>query len=157
MHLYMLRHGEAGSHVMGKDDSLRPLTDEGKAKLRIQAATLHGWNIKFGAILSSPYIRARQTADIIAEAYGLPVQEDKRLSSGVFDSSELSQLLREYADARLLITGHEPDFSSVLSSLIGGGRFDFVKGGLAHITIDNPHNAMGTLQWFLTPALMGAR
>lgn len=157
MHLYLMRHGEAGSPIMGTDDSLRPLTDEGTARLRTEATTLRAWKVKIDVILSSPFTRARQTADIIAEAYGLPVKDDKRLAAGEFDLAALGDLLVEYADERLLVTGHEPDFSTVLSDLVGGGRFEFAKGGLARVEINNPHLAVGTLQWFITPALMGVR
>src|SRR5215472_12229115 len=95
MDVYLLRHGEAGDSALWRgDDSQRPLTEEGVERMKRQAKTLKKWNVKVDALISSPYIRARQTADAISKAFDVPVIEDKRLKPGCTLSMALD-VLRE--------------------------------------------------------------
>lgn len=157
MKLYMLRHGEAGHAVSGTDDSRRPLTEQGIEKLGRQAHKMVKWKIRFDRILSSPYTRAFQTAEIVGKAFDLKVQPDPRLRSGAFNLSQLAALLADH-DSRqnLLVVGHEPDFSTVLGQLIGGGRISFVKGGFACVELYSLLPPAGELIFFATPEMQGA-
>ncbi len=156
MDLYLLRHGEAGSHLAHGDDSQRPLTADGIVRMQRQATTLARWNTSIDTVLSSPFTRARQTAEIAAAALNLPVVLDDRLEPG-FNLSALAAILGAYPDAKnLLLAGHEPDLSSVLAAVVGGGIYRFEKGGLVRVHLKTTAPPSGTLIWFLTPALMGA-
>ncbi len=156
MDLYLLRHGEAGEHGSYADDSKRPLTAEGIEMMRRQATTLKAWNLSIDLILSSPYTRARQTADIVAETFGLTVVNENRLQSG-FRIADARQIIEDHSTVQnLWLTGHQPDLSDVLSAIVGGGNFRFEKGGLACIKIEKLTVPRGSLRWLLTPSLMGA-
>ncbi len=153
--LYLLRHGEAGSHFATGDDSQRPLTPEGMEKMGRQAQTLVRWKLHVDLILSSPYTRARQTAQIVADALGVPLREDARIASMAFTPKALAAILADHTDAKaLLLAGHEPDFSRVLSQVVGGGKFDFAKGGLSRVALTDSKPPSGTLEWFLAPETM---
>jgi phosphohistidine phosphatase len=137
--------------------SLRPLTPKGIGKLERQAKQMVKWEIKIDKILSSPYVRARQTAQIVADAYQLKVHEDERLAAVQFTRETLSGILSEHEKVQnLLIVGHNPDFSVVLSTIIGGANLEFSKGALACVQIVRLNPASGHLEYFLPPELMGA-
>lgn len=160
MDVYLLRHGDAGDSARwAGDDSQRPLTEQGVARMKQQAATLRKWNLQIDALISSPYVRARQTANAIAEAFGVPVIEDARLQPGCTLKLAL-ELLREQSKLNhIWLTGHggdDSDLGGIASGLIGGGHLRIVKGGLLHIRITTLKPSAGELIWQLTPALMGA-
>ena len=156
MDLYLIRHGEAGTHNPQGDDSQRPLTDEGVARMKRQAATLIHWGVKVDVLLSSPFTRARQTADIVGKALSVAVINEDVLQCG-FGIDALPALLKKYESAKhLMLAGHEPDLSTVLSGIVGGGSFRMEKGSLARIRIKTITPPTGTALWFLTPELMGA-
>ncbi len=108
-------------------------------------------------ILTSPFKRAKETAQIVAERLQLEdrLVEDARLAEP-FDSHRLAEILRDYAnDETLMLVGHEPDFSNVIGDVIGGASIDLKKGGLARIDLDDPSSLHGELVWLLPPkALM---
>ena len=156
MHVYVLRHGEAGDAVPGKDDSRRPLTTIGIARMAQQAETLRRMRIPVDVLLSSPFLRARQTADSIAKAFGVQVEEDRRLQPGA-TPDVIAAVLNDYRDSKhVWITGHEPDLSTFVGVTIGGGIIQMRKGSLACIKIEGLRPLRGTLQWLATPELMGA-
>ncbi len=157
MDIYLMRHGEAEKQLKTGDDSKRPLTAEGVARMQRQAATLARWKLPIDLIISSPFTRARQTADAVAEALHLAVVEDDLVAGLRFNIQALGQLIQKHRSAEhLLLTGHEPDFSSMLAELIGGGHFRFEKGGLARVHLETTDPPNGTLIWFLAPETMGA-
>jgi phosphohistidine phosphatase len=155
--LYFLRHGLAGERSEWKgDDAKRPLTDEGKEKTERAATAITHWGLALDLIISSPYDRAFQTAEIVARKLEMPDKliKDDRLTPG-FDVSHLSKLVAAYPTATgLLFVGHEPDFSQVISQLIGGGRILFKKGGFACVDLPDPKSLKGELLWLVTPKLM---
>jgi phosphohistidine phosphatase len=107
-------------------------------------------------ILSSPLVRAQQTAEIVAT--GLDLRDrlvmDPRLGPG-FDPRQLKALLAAHRDAStLLLVGHEPDFSETISRLIGGGRLDVKKGGLALVELEDRASLAGRLLWLLPPRML---
>lgn len=138
MRVYFLRHGKAASQLTwSKDDSLRPLTEEGIAGMRLEAATLQALGVNPDVIVTSPLVRARQTAEIVAERLGMSddLVEDERLAPG-FDSVRLAGIIDAHPEAEsIMLVGHEPDMSAAVAKLIGGGRLQLKKGGLATVDI----------------------
>src|SRR5689334_11426929 len=109
MHLYFLRHGEADWPNWDKPDDERPLTERGKKEMKKVAKFLRCLDIALDDILSSPLVRARQTADIVADRFKLDVREQDALDGG-FNMSRLKELVQQYAVNDLMIVGHEPTF-----------------------------------------------
>ncbi len=156
--VYFLRHGKAMSRTEWKgDDGLRPLTPEGEEELRREAAALKGLGLAPDVIVTSPLVRARQTAVIVAEALGIGdrVVEDERLAQG-FDVRALGRIAASHAEAdQLMVVGHEPEFSATVAELIGGGAVVMKKGGLARVDLVDGSLKRGQLAWLLTPPLLG--
>ena len=118
--------------------------------------TLAALNLGIDAILTSPYTRARQTAEIAAQELKMTdgLVEDQRLSSG-FGIEQLAAILQDHSTARaLLLVGHEPDFSEIVSALTGGSEIVFKKGGLARVDLDNPAALRGRLAWLIPPKIL---
>ena len=160
MHLFILRHGIAEDLKRGQSDSDRPLTGEGRRKLTAVLTRASQAGMVPSLILTSPYLRTMQTAHIAAELLG---REIPVLSTPVLvpHGSPLGvwQLVSEHrTEDSLLLTGHEPLLSQVVSYLLASPalRFDFKKGALVAITLESfrgePH---GTLEWILTAKLAG--
>ncbi len=157
MELYFLRHGLAGepSQWNGDDDD-RPLTEEGRARTAREGAGFARLKLVPDLILTSPLVRASQTAEIVARELGIAEQvlTDKRLSPG-FGRKRLRKILKDHADqGRLMLVGHEPDFSETIGRLIGGGRVTIEKGGLASVEIPDPQTLRGKLLLMATPDLV---
>ncbi len=158
MRLYLLRHGVAydRENWRGKDDGLRPLTDEGIVAMKREARSIGQMKLKLDAVITSPLVRARDTARIVAKTLDMKVDENPLLKPG-FDLQALDDLLAQYAEFNhVMIVGHEPDFSLVIAQLVGGGTIVMKKGGLARVDITTPHPPHGELVWLLTPSLLGA-
>ena len=157
MEVYFLRHGDAGSRETWKgSDASRPLSDEGAARMEREASTLALLRLPLDRILTSPLVRAQQTAEIVARRLNLldALAEDDRLAPG-FGMAELGRIMREHrALTALLLVGHEPDFSTVISACIGGGRIECKKGGLARVDIEDPTTLAGLLVWLLPPRVL---
>ena len=152
MRLYFLRHGLAGDReTWTGDDFGRPLTDEGKQRMAREAATIAKLNLNLDVILTSPLVRAYQTAEIVAQHLNLTdrLVKDDRLSPG-FGSSQLAGILKAYPEAKaLMLVGHEPDFSQIIGELIGGGRITCKKGSLACVELTK--SLQGELAWMIPP------
>lgn len=155
MKIYFLRHGLAGERSEWKhDDAARPLTDEGIDKMKRIAATLAALDLGLGVIVTSPLVRAKQTAEIVAQTLNLKLIEDARLAPG-FNVEQLHALLLDHPDAEaLMVVGHEPDFSDTISALIGGGRIVCKKGGLALVELPNAQSRKGELVWLIPPKVL---
>ena len=155
--LYFLRHGDAGSRETWKgSDAGRPLSEDGAARMEREAATLARLGPPLDVILTSPLVRARQTAEIVARRMGLTdlLREDERLAPG-FGLEDLETILLEQRDRRaILLVGHEPDFSTVISACIGGGAVECKKGGLARVDVKSPVPREGVLVWLLPPRVL---
>lgn len=158
MRLYFMRHGPAGSHADWRgDDADRPLTADGSASVALVAEKLvaAGVGACIDRVLTSPYLRAHQTAQIAADSLGLDdaLASDPRLAPG-FGLAELMGLLADNAESPgLLLVGHEPDFSTVISRLIGGGRLEMKKSSVALVEMRDPRQAEGTLRWLVPPKI----
>jgi phosphohistidine phosphatase len=136
--LWLLRHAEAEPHGT-RHDAERRLTGRGERQARAAGVALARIGVKFDAILFSPKVRARQTAELAAEAWS--PQQRKRLRehaplAGGFDVRQALEALEGIgADGCLLLVGHEPDLSSVAGDLTGG-RLDLKKGGIAAVRLE---------------------
>ena len=167
MNLYLLRHGlavEPGTPGF-ENDADRPLTPKGERKLRKIAEGIKALEISFDLVLSSPYVRARRTAEIVAEVLGI----GKKLgfSDALMPAGSVNQLLEslnqiEPAPEDVLLVGHEPYMSELISLLVSGQvGFAVVmkKAGLCKLSVESLHaGRCATLEWLLTPkqmALMG--
>ncbi len=155
MILYFLRHGLAGDRNTWQGDDLeRPLTKKGIQHMKRTAKKLAESGVKVDAILSSPLKRAVQTANFVAKALDLEVSLDERLAYG-FNVEALGQLIAEHPDAKaLLLVGHEPDFSTVVSGITGGIDVIMKKGGLARVDLQEGNGLKGQLVWLLPPKIL---
>jgi len=155
--LYFLRHGLADrSAFLGGDDRLRPLTAEGCRRLELQAQHLSRMEWQPDLILTSPLTRAEQTALIIADGleWVVPCQVEDVLACG-FGMADLEDLLARHPLARkLVLVGHEPDFSSMISRLTGGADLVVKKGSLARVDLYQECPAAGDLIWLIPPRAM---
>ena len=159
-HLYIVRHAIAEER--GKDwpdDSKRPLSDDGIKKWRRQAAGLVTLDARPDLILTSPFTRARQTADFLAAAWPKPpkvVELDAlRADARPKDVPKALEPCAKYAS--LALVGHEPHLGE-LAALLAGFKTSqpFRKGGVARIDVAilPPPAGSGTLQWWLTPRIL---
>ena len=148
MQLYFLRHGEADWPGWTKPDDERPLTDFGKKEVWQVVKFLDRLKVKPDLIVSSPLPRALQTAEVAAEQLKTKLRQDEVLEPG-FGISELSTLLKRHRSKALMLVGHEPDFSSVISALTGG-FLKMSKAGVALVDID-PETEKGRLLWLFPP------
>ncbi|HEX9281796.1 MAG TPA: phosphohistidine phosphatase SixA [Candidatus Udaeobacter sp.] len=148
MQLYFLRHGEADWPGWTKPDDERPLTDFGKKEVRQVAKFLNRLKVKPDLIVTSPLPRALQTAEVAAEQLKTKLRQDEALEPG-FGIGELSAVLKRHRSKVLMLVGHEPDFSSVISALTGG-FLKMSKAGVALIDID-PETEKGRLLWLFPP------
>src|SRR5262245_14479199 len=121
MEIYILRHGIAVQRgTRGyKNDSDRPLTKDGQAKMRQIADALLAMNLKFDLILSSPFVRARQTAQIVADELRGEVTFTHTLTPDA-NAIELITQINDHKAKRALLVGHEPDLSRLISVLVTG-------------------------------------
>jgi phosphohistidine phosphatase len=158
MDLYFLRHGVAVSRDEWEGpDSERPLTEEGKEGVARVAAFLAKRGAALDVIISSPYVRAKETADMVGRRLDLveKVVCDDRLTPG-FDRIKLIRLLKNYPQAGgVMLVGHEPDFTSVLEQVVGA-RAVLKKGGMAYVQTADASLRKATLGWLVQPALLEA-
>src|SRR5215475_8085395 len=129
MRLYFLRHGRADWPDWKKPDDERPLTEFGKKEMRQVAKFLNRLKVQPDLIVTSPLPRTFQTANIAAEELKTKLREDETLKPG-FGISELRNVLKRHGSKILMLVGHEPDFTSVISKLTGA-CLKLSKGGAA--------------------------
>jgi phosphohistidine phosphatase len=153
--LWMLRHGEAEPHGT-RPDADRRLTDRGAAQAAAAGAALARLGVSFDAIFSSPRVRAHDTATGAATALKTDVTVTVHAPlGGDFDADDARTLLMAADDGgRVLVVGHEPDFSQVVRDLTGG-HVDFKKGGVVAIRLDSA-TGHGELMALLRPRELAA-
>ena len=133
--LWLLRHGEAVPHG-SKEDSERELTPRGETQAATAGRAMARLNIEFDACYASPKVRARDTARIACEALGVETETADEVAEDFDVADALALFDRTDADdAKILVVGHEPDFSQVVHDLTGA-RMDFKKGGIAAIRLE---------------------
>ena len=150
--LYLLRHAHAGNpDAWTGDDAERPLSGKGRGQAERLARYLASIGLKLDAIVTSPKVRARQTAEPLAAALNVHYVTDARLA-GDLDEAVLEQILIEAGGERVMLVGHDPDFSDVAASLIGAENLPLKKGALARFEATRPLKASGAeLRWLVPP------
>jgi phosphohistidine phosphatase len=157
--LYLIRHGLAAERGENyPDDTKRPLTSEGMQKLRKESKALLALDVTFDVILTSPLVRTRQTADIIAAAFKSPppVVNMPSLAPGGTHNSIIEELTKQHRRHRIALVGHEPGIGELAGRLIGLRRpLEFKKGAICRIDVAAlPPAGPGRLRWFLSPRIL---
>jgi phosphohistidine phosphatase len=141
--LWLLRHGEAEPHDSAPDADRR-LTPRGEAQSRAAGRALAALGLEFQMVFTSPKVRARDTARLVCEALAVEPIEHEALAEGFGASDALELMAAVGEDKRILLVGHEPDFSQVVHDLTGG-RVALKKSGLAGIALDGSNGRLVAL------------
>jgi phosphohistidine phosphatase len=157
-----MRHGIAAERVgpFAANDAARPLTLKGRKRTKQVATGLKSLGVGFDCIVTSPLVRARETAEIVAATSRgeVPVEFCNALKPGGAFEEILSFLSKSRRYGRILLVGHEPDLSGLAARLIGASpvvNLTFKKGGCCLIHFDKrPEQSAGQLVWWLTPRVL---
>ena len=156
--LWLLRHAHAGDPMKwsGPDD-IRPLSDKGRLQAERIGRLLAGSNMRPDAILSSPKLRALETARLAASELGMSVRVVDELG-GPLDLAIVDALLRAAGDPqRPLLVGHDPDFSMIAAELAGVADLPVRKATLVRIDASRPlEPGSGILRWLIPPDLLSS-
>ncbi len=159
MKLYMMRHGIAEEWPRMGGDAERQLTDKGRDRTSMVARALKKMDITLDAIVSSPYVRAVQTAEIVADVIGFPddILHDGRLTpAGRYEG--ISDVIEELSTREsILVAGHEPSMSAMISGICaqGGLLIEVKKASVTAIEVMRIRpSAIGALLWTLPPRLV---
>jgi len=157
--LYLIRHAVAEERGDAwPDDSRRPLSEDGIAKMKKNARGLVRIGVVFDVVLTSPLVRARQTAEIVAAAYSTrpPIVVIESLSTEGSAQAVITDLEAHSRRGRIALVGHEPNIGELAAKLAGARRvLEFKKGAVCRIDVESlPPAGPGTLKWFLTPRIM---
>ena len=157
MNLYLIRHAIAEEQHSAGDDSQRALTEKGGKKMRSIAKGLRILGVEFDAILSSPYLRARETAEILGNVFKMKTQVvcNDNLMPGGDPAQLLTEVKEKYFVDNLAIVGHEPFLSRLVGLLTAHGSpmsVEMKKGGICRLYTDDLHHA--TMQWLMTPGVL---
>lgn len=167
MEIYLIRHAIAEDREdfekTDKDDSLRPLTAKGRKKMQKTALKLHDLIGDVDAIVTSPYVRARQTAEILSQIfYETPVKEALELVPHAPALGFIRWMQAHGRDVQsLLVVGHEPHLSLLASYLLAGKNESFIelkKAGIACLEMglaEEAGPASAHLKWLIPPKLWG--
>jgi phosphohistidine phosphatase len=144
--MVLLRHGTAVPHgAAGLADADRPLVKQGEREARDAGRALRALKVRPAGVVTSPLVRARQTAQLAAAELGVPSFEDDALRPG-FEHAALATLFARHAGESLVLVGHDPDFSLLLQD-VSGARIALPKGGVACVDLPS-----GELRWLLRPS-----
>ena len=162
MELYILRHGDAVDRVTGgyARDEERPLTEQGREEARLAGRALAALGVRPDLLLTSPLVRARQTAELAAEALRPrrgPLESAALAPGG--QPAEVLAALREAGGARAaLLVGHMPDLGELVGWLVWGQpdlAVPLRTGGVCRVDLpDQPAPGTGDLRWLLPPRLL---
>ena len=158
MELYLLRHADAGDPAAWDGpDERRPLSRKGVRQAERLGAFLAGIGFELDAILTSPKVRAAETARLVADALGARVSEDERLATDVTCESLEAVVHDAGGPGRVMIVGHDPDFSELLATLCDAAHLPMKKGALARVDLEGGIAAgAGILRWLVPPDLLRA-
>ena len=134
----------------------RPLTQDGIKRIAREAKSIAELDLALDTVVTSPLVRARQTAEIVADELKLrgKLHQDDRVGLG-FSAASLAEILADHPNAaNLMLVGHEPSMSATVGELIGGGEVDFKKGALACVEITRQSPFAGRLLWLAAPKLL---
>ena len=153
MLLHLVRHADAGDPEAWRGpDAARPLSEKGRTQAERLGVFLADHDVRPDAVITSPKLRAAQTAEIVAGHLGVDVATDDRLA-GPLDLAKLDAVLTDAKDPdRPMLFGHDPDFSEFVAELCGASSVPMRKGALAKIEVDRPlQPGGGTLRWLIPP------
>ena len=131
MHVYLIRHAKAEP---GEPDALRKLNERGKKQARELGERLARTGLRPDAVISSPLLRARQTADAIARATGTETEVDERLAPGA-TVDDLRHVVSGHGDT-IVVVGHQPDCGQIAAALTGGPEPTFKTAGMVELTVE---------------------
>jgi phosphohistidine phosphatase len=159
---YILRHGLASPRSSAgiTDDAKRPLTPEGKKRMQEIARGLLRLGLELDWIISSPLVRAVETAGIVSDSLDskTPLDITEALRPGGSAEALMAFLAQHPHRKRIMVVGHEPDLGELAARLVGAGRnanLSLKKGGCCRIDFDEfPPRSPGQLVWWLTPRVM---
>ncbi len=159
--LYLIRHGLAEERSEAwPDDTKRPLTPRGLSRLKKEARGLVRLGIQFDVILTSPLVRAHQTAEALAAAFDPrpPIVNTEGLVPGGSFQTLTADLEKQARRTRIALVGHEPGMGELASRFAGARRpLEFKKGAICRIDVDAlPPGGFGGLRWFITPRILRA-
>jgi phosphohistidine phosphatase len=159
--LYLVRHAIAAERGDAwPDDSKRPLTSRGIARFRKEVDGLVALKVRLDLVLTSPLVRAKQTAEILSERLSShpPIATADALAPGGAYASLLDELARHARRSRIALVGHEPGIGEFAGRLAGTRTaFEFKKGAVCCIDVDAlPPARPGRLRWFATPGMLRA-
>jgi phosphohistidine phosphatase len=157
MNCYFLRHGVAVEPQEWRgSDADRPLTRDGIKRMEHEAGGIARLSLDLRLIVTSPLLRAKQTASIVADELRMrdELVVDDRLANG-FNAEGCRAILADHADAdSVLLVGHEPTMSAVIGELIGGASVELKKGGLAGVELAGRAGRAGTLICSIPPKVL---
>ncbi len=156
LELYLVRHGVAAERGDAwPDDSRRPLTEKGIERFREVAEGLRAIQVVIDVVLTSPLLRARQTAELLAA--GLAPRPAVEITDALVPGTALAALIdavQRTGQRRVACVGHEPDLGQIAACLAGAKRpFEFRKGGVCRIDLESA-TGPGRLVWLATPRLL---
>ena len=153
--IHLVRHAHAGdSFDWAGDDDLRPLTRKGRNQSEALGTFLETHAVRPDVIVSSPKLRAQQTAEIVAMTLGMTVRLDERLA-GDFGKQELWALLDELGAREPMFVGHDPDLSELVGYLLDAAGIRLKKCTLATIDLSTKlGDGEGQLRWLVPPELL---
>ena len=154
--LYLLRHADAGDPMTWSgDDSERPLSEKGRRQAKRLGSLLAGIKLRPDVILTSPKLRAADTAKIVGKAVSVKPKKDDRLADSIALGDLTSLLAANQEARRVVLVGHDPDFSTLASSLTGAA-IELKKGALARIDLGDagPSPGGGALRWLVPPSVL---
>jgi phosphohistidine phosphatase len=153
MLLHLIRHAHAGDPASWDGpDAARPLSDKGRSQAERLGRYLADIGFKTDAVITSPKLRAAQTAEIVAAHLGVDIVQDPRLA-GALDVDTVTAVLKDAQNPeRPVLIGHDPDFSELLALLCDATNAPMRKGALARIEAEGPLGpGAGTLRWLIPP------
>jgi phosphohistidine phosphatase len=155
MKLYFFRHAQAeDADGPDFDDFARRLTDKGTQRTETAGRALVKLGVKPARLYSSPRVRARQTADILGKAFDVPVSVQDEVGYA-FSIQHIGPLIADLAvNDEVMFVGHEPDFSTTVSALIGGGEIVLKKGSVVRIDLFSRAPLRGALIWLFVPKVL---
>lgn len=159
MDLYVIRHAIA--HPLGRKndftDEKRALTSEGRDRMREAARGLRKLGVDFDLILTSPLVRAAETAEIVAAALGYDkklIEQTENLAPDA-NADELFAEIKKHAAESVALVGHEPDLSELISKIVQGNgnlSLQLKKGSVCCLSVNETVPTLhGSLAWLLTP------
>ncbi|MCU1385972.1 MAG: sixA [Acidobacteria bacterium] len=157
--LYFIRHGLAEDRGDAwPDDAKRPLTDEGMSRMRKAARGLARMGVSVDIVLTSPLVRTRQTAEIVAGSLDPrpSLVNVESLTPGGSYAAVIADLEKHARKTRIALVGHEPMIGEVAARLIGSRHsIEFKKGAVCRIDVEVlPPTGPGELRWLLTPKIL---